>query len=168
MIPTRLATLKLSKERVSLLIAECKLCAFNEIPLVLPRFKEQPIGNENYTVAMGYTVDNLITQYRVTVGLKYEVYGILVYKEQIRFLIQDDDNIPVFSPSELFLISDPKVFWDWKITQYSTMEGILLLIGYPAILDTFEDFVCLVERNNRAIEGFLDYKRFCEKYSMFE
>lgn len=150
------------------MIVECKLCACNEVPLVLPRFKEQPVGNENYIVAMGYTVDNLITQYRVSVGLKYEVYGILVYKGQIRFLIQDDDNIPVFSPAELFLISDPNFFWDWKITQHSTIDGILLLIGYPAMLDTFEDFVCLVEQDNLAIEGFLAYKVFCEKYKISE
>ena len=71
----------------------CEKTCCNESVLLLPMQADASIGDDDFALLMGYTVESEITEYHVSEGAEYVVYGILVYKNQIRYLIQDNDGI---------------------------------------------------------------------------
>ena len=84
----------------------CHATCCNESVLLLPLRATDSVGDDNFALLMGYTVASEITKYHISKGTEYIVYGILVYKNQVRYLIQDDDGMPIFSPDELFYIGN--------------------------------------------------------------
>lgn len=142
----------------------CKKTCCNESVLLLPMRVDDSVGDDNFALLMGYTVDSEITEYHITEGTEYIVYGILVYKNQVRYLIQDNDSMPVFCPNELFCIEKSNVYWDWGIESFLVDGMPLLIIGYPAMEGSYEMLIELVKRKKDAIEKFLTYKEYTKKY----
>lgn len=136
-----------------------------ESVLLLPLQKSASIEDDNFALLMGYTVDQEITEYNITIGREYTVYGFLVYKNQVRFLIQDNDGLPFFCPDALFQIQQTEVFWDWEMTSFFVEDMPLYLVGYPAMERNYSTLIDLVVKKNEAVKRFLEYKDRCKKYS---
>lgn len=141
---------------------EYQLC--DEAILLLPTEETTSVGDDNFVLMMGFTVDQRITEYRVTKGREYTVYGILSYKGQVRFLIQDDAAMPVYCPGELFRIRTSGVYWDWGVASFSVGNIPLLLVGYPVMEGGYDELIDLVARKDEAFKQFLKYKDYAEKY----
>lgn len=148
------------------MIVVCLTDCYKEPVLLLPTQVNTPIDDENFVVVMGYTVDSQITEYHITKNVEYTVYGFFVYRNQIRYLIQDNDGIPVFCPKELFSVKKPDVYWDWEVASYSIEDKSLLLIGYPAMCGGYEELIDLISRKENAIKRFLKYKDFYNNYQI--
>lgn len=142
----------------------CKKTCCNESVLLLPMQVDASIEDDNFVLLMGYTVESEITEYHITEGIEYIVYGILVYKNQIRYLIQDNDGMPVFCPDELFHIGKSNVYWDWEIISFPVDGMPLVIIGYPAMEASYDALIDLVTRKKDAIKNFLKYKGHTEMY----
>ena len=143
----------------------CEKPCCNESVLLLPMQVDASIGDDNFVLLMGYTVESEITEYHVTEGAEYVVYGILVYKNQIRYLVQDNDGMPVFCPDELFHIGKPNIYWDWEVISFLVDGMPLFIIGYPAMEGAYDKLIDLAVRNEDAIKQFLKYKDHSEIYS---
>lgn len=141
----------------------CQTNYIAETPFVIPVCLDEPLSDSNFVCSIGYTIDSLLSEYDVSPKASYSVYGLIIYDGMTRYLIDDDKNIPILCPAELFAIKKGNLHWDWKAKQYSVNEKSLLLIGYPAEI-SYEDFISLVARKNNAIEKFLQYKEYLNQY----
>lgn len=147
--------------------AICKERRCNESVLLLPLQVDTTIDDNSFALLMGYTVDSEYTEYHISKGVEYIVYGILIYRNQIRYLIQDDDGMPIFCPEELLLIQNRSVYWDWEVLSFF-LEGMpLVLIGYPAMEGAYDKLIDLVERREKAIKRFLQYKDYAKTHGDF-
>ena len=102
--------------------------------------------------------DSHVSGYKITLGKKYTVYGILFFKNEIRYLICDDDNVPGFFPSTLFEILENYILFDWGINSYQIEDEKILLIGYSDLIKDFEHLRDLIENTPDAVRTFLEYK----------
>lgn len=135
-------------------------------PIVIPCEQESNLNINNFAVIDGYTIDSNTSGYRITLGARYQVYGLLLFREQIRYLIQDDKGIPIFCPSDLFGIESSSVYWDWEIAQYAILNTVLVFIGYPDVSASYQKLIELIESKPNAIESFLSYKEYTLKYEI--
>ena len=133
----------------------------NYPPLVLPICLESNIGDNCFVSNKEwYTVDKDLLGYSIGIGCRYEVYGILFFSNQIRYLIQDDKGMPGFFPESLFQIETREVFFDWKTAHYSVCTGELFFVGYPDLSDEYEKLRDLIDQKNNAVANFLKYKQY--------
>ena len=145
------------------MIVTCTVNKLIEPVLLLPEQVDTALDDENYVVLMGYTVDNAITEYHISKGTEYRVYGILFHKNQIRYLIQDDDSRPVFCPSQLFCIKQANVSWVWEMEIFTADEEPLAIVGYPAMEGGYDELIHLVTRKDAARKRFLKYKDYVQR-----
>lgn len=128
-------------------------------PLIIPRNPVDSLNESNFVVSSEWhTIDAHQSGYSVTKANEYTVYGILVIKNQVRFLIADDNSEPGFFPECLFSIKEHTLPLDWEINKYCVDCGTILCIGYPELCREYGSLVRILERHCSAIEDFLEYK----------
>jgi hypothetical protein len=135
-------------------------------PLVLPRAANKKLDSDNFTCYSGCTISHSIFGHDISVDKIYEVYGIMVYNGQTRYLIQDDRQIPVFCPSALFQINNTSVFWNWKVREFEIGNKKMLIISDDQFIDSYSKLIDLVDGKPSAVKSFLDSKKFMENYEM--
>lgn len=128
----------------------------NVLPLVLPIDINEELSDENFVVS-DLEATGSITGYDLSMGREYRVYGILEYDNEIRYLILDDSNIPVFHSSKLFQIIDSSLDIEWDTKVYIVNNKQLIITSYCDILD-YNSLIDLVQEKPCAIKSFLDYK----------
>lgn len=130
-------------------------------PLIIPRDPHASLSETNYVSSTEwYTIDAQLSGYCITKSKEYTVYGILVIKNQVRFLISDDNGVPGFFPDCLFSIKDRTLFFDWEVNLHSMDSGTILCIGYHELCRRYSSLVGIIEGDCKAIEEFLEYKAF--------
>lgn len=141
------------------MVVKCIVTTSNEKPLVIPKDPTKPLDENNY-VSSGeyYTIDSLWSGYPIKTGNEYTVYGILIIKNQIRYLIFNDHGIPGFYPSCLFNVVENYLYYDWGINIYQVNTEQYLLITSENIVNCYEHFCDLVDCQNDAIKRLLEYK----------
>ena len=141
------------------MIVKCNINKCSYPPLVLPYLSTEEADIDDVVVSKDcYTIDSKIDGYCITKGRDYIVYGILFYKDQIRYLICNDNNMPGFFPSILFRITEPYVWFDWEVNEYTIESEKMMIMGYSAITETYEDLRDLIDNKADAVDKFLDYK----------
>ena len=146
----------------------CNAVVSNCEPLIIPRNCRKAICDNNIVVSSEwYTIDSTLSGYSISKGKEYDVYAILIYANQIRYLLLDDYGAPGFFPAQLFLISESTILSDWRIAEYPLSSQPLYLIGFPAITQTYNDLVNLIEGKKDAIVSLLEYRKFITHYSAF-
>lgn len=146
------------------------ICTCNQLDspiLVLPNDPNFPISNNNFVSSTtGYTVDSELMGYCITVGRKYNIYGVLSYDNHLYFLTADDNGIPGFFPSDLFRMDVPLLSIDWALKSYKIEEHLLIAIGPLEFVDEYENIRDLIDGKKQAISWFLKYKEFSEYYGL--
>ena len=128
-------------------------------PLVVPYDINKDFEGENFVVSKDwYTIDATIVGYTLTQGREYQVYGILISNDDIRYLVADDNNIPCFFPSGLFSVVENYICFDWQLTKYNIDNQQYILIGYSRLTSGYEDFRDLIGLDPAAIRKFIEYK----------
>ena len=130
----------------------------NNNPLILPINSEHQIDETNFvTSCEWYTLNSEISGYNITVGKKYTVIGIIMFKNEIRYLISDDNNIPGFFPSNLFRIMESYVLYEWEIRIFPIEADQRLVIGYSELTQNYNHLIGLIDNNPNDIKLFLNY-----------
>lgn len=124
---------------------------------VIPYDIEKPINEENF-VTFGYTASvGGVERYNITVDREYDVYGIVMYKGEIYFLVQNDDALLRLYNFRLFKITYNELFCEWGMKQYYIGEDIFTIISFGYFIE-YNNFIKLLEDNKESIKVFLDYK----------
>lgn len=141
------------------MIINCVKNTENSSPIVLPYDLSHELSDMNFISSREwYSIDSNVSGYKITLGKKYTVYGILFFKNEIRYLICNDDNVPGFFPSTLFEILENYILFDWGINSYQIEDEKILLIGYSDLIKDFEHLRDLIENTPDAVRTFLEYK----------
>lgn len=135
--------------------------------LVLPNCIYDPVSEDNFVLnVVHFTIDSNQIGFCLTENQSYEVFGMLYFSNQIRYLIQDDNGIPAFLPFDLFEIADNSVCFDWEASCYYIQGEALMWIGYPVLSQSYNDFRDLFQLKREAVSQFLKYKKRIEEYSL--
>ncbi|MBI3565282.1 MAG: hypothetical protein HY079_08815 [Elusimicrobia bacterium] len=98
------------------------------------------------------------SEFPLTVGQEYPVYGMCVFEGALSFLVFDDSRRPNWAPVEIFTVVDGRVPSDWSFTSWdSTLSGVW---GYKELVSSREYFDRLAEHSEPAI---LDFHRQRER-----
>ena len=144
------------------MILKCIMTQCNYPILVLPQTRN---GYEDYVSSSeSFTIDSETFGYKLTENNFYKVYGILFYKEQIRFLIMDDDNMPGFFPSTIFMIENSLMYFDYECRKYQINNSELIIIGYSDLVNNYDEICDLMFLRESAIENFLYNKDIIDKW----
>ena len=128
-------------------------------PLVLPYVYGKSISDLNFIVSHEWhTIDSEVSGYSLSVSIEYTVYGLLFYRNELRYLIIDNNNIPGFFPADLFEIIEGYMQFDWEVNEFRIDSDRLFVIGYAELLSDYSKIRDLIDRNSSAIRAFLEYK----------
>lgn len=152
--------LNLNKElliRGTKMVIKCKKKTNNCDPLVLPRDPSKIMCESNFVCSCEwYTIDSDLSGYNITIGKKYTVNGCLIFSNQIRYLISDDNNIPGFFPYDLFEIIESYIVYDWEINIYEINSKKLVVLGCSDLFSKYDYLIDLVDNDPKAIKKYLD------------
>jgi hypothetical protein len=119
------------------------VCRANSGISLTQRFREES-GNTSSSV------------FHITVGRKYGVYAMALWRFGMGFLLVDDIPRPHWYPAQLFepLVDDipPK----WRFSNYSQKkDSVLALWGYPSIINEASHYDSLIDGKLSALKVFL-------------
>lgn len=63
-------------------------------------------------------------------------------------------------------ICNHDVPFDWKINYFKIQEGLLLIMGYGAITNNYDELIDIIERKEIALRKFVDYKDWLKKWCL--
>lgn len=138
---------------------KCRKGKIRPNPLVLPKNPNEPISEYNY-VCSGHG-DNVIGAVLTSLQT-YMVYGIIIYRGNTYYLIDNARDCVSFFPSELFQVTDNRLNDDWRICEYSLIDGKITAIGPSEI---FRDYHCIADIINgekTILSEFFKYKSYFE------
>ena len=114
---------------------------------IINTYEDYAYGNE-----VAETLGNNMNKYGIIIGKMYNIYGVLSYGSQNRFLIRDELNDWSFIPCELFEICDNNVDKNWQYNQYMIDGIILSVISYSCITNNYNSLIRLIEGDPTTIQ----------------
>jgi hypothetical protein len=106
------------------------------------------------------------------IGGDYIVYGILFAGRSVDLLVCPDGGTPMWAPSDLFEIQESSLP-PWRTCFTSQNEqyrellvdfGITALIGYDELVESFEHYIGILERESEHLEIFFSKQRFIDQW----
>lgn len=140
-------------------------------PLVLPYVYGESMSDLNFISSHEwYSIDSEpeLSGYSLTISSEYTVYGMLFYKNELRYLIADDDNMPGFFPADLFEITERYVLLDWEMNVFTIDSEKLYVIGYTELVSNYSQLRDLIDGDSCAVRDFLEYKESLETWRRLE
>jgi hypothetical protein len=138
---------------------KCIVNKSNHDPIILPQNLSEQISDMNFVSSSEFfTVDSGMSGYRISLGKKYTVMGLIIFNNELRYLISDDNNIPGFFPSDLFEIADPNILFDWEINLFQIENQQLFVVGYTELAQNYAHLVGLIDSKKQEVKKYLDYK----------
>lgn len=146
------------------LICTANYC--NASSLVLPKDPTVVLNDTNYVSSTEwYTIDRVNSGYCLRIGSLYDVFSVMIYKKEIRYLIIDENGHAGFFPSKLFSICDRFVILDWELFDYSLCGEPLLLLGPSCIVGEYNQICAIVEERAEMVRSVLEYRDSLDKWS---
>jgi hypothetical protein len=91
------------------------------------------------------------TEFHVTVGREYKVYGLLFTRAVLQYLIEDDTTAgPGWYPASLFTVACDRVSRYWCLSNWSNSERYFVVISFPEITASPLAFESLVNGDREA------------------
>ena len=101
----------------------------------------------------------------LSIGESYAVYALLFVFDRVDFLVRAPEQPPFWVPSSLFRLVDARIpaGWELCVTQarpdykclYDAFK-ISHLVGYPLLVNKYEHYVGIVERDPVEVLRFLE------------
>lgn len=100
----------------------------------------------------------------ITVGRDYAVHGMVIWENQLQFLIEDDNSLPRVLPAALFEKVNGPVPGEWWFATFDGLQAsgngrwsspLIAACGYEELLDP-EHLSALVEAEPAAVQLFRD------------
>ncbi len=150
------------------MVIRCMANRGGNSPIVLPENENLPLSNFNYIVSTeGVTIDSQISEYKLTIDKEYEVYGMLIYRSDLKFLIADDDNVPCFFSSELFVVVKNELPVDLNYKEYRLWGEDVQIIAYKALTETYSALTNLIKHQRNAVFDFMEYKKYLHEWGQY-
>lgn len=121
-------------------------------------------------MTFGYTASvGGVERYNITVDREYDVYGIVMYKGEIFFLVQNDDALLRLYNSRLFKITNNELFCEWGITDTSCLIIFLLLLHMHFKMPPpyFKNYNYIYEKYLLPLQLLIDYYHYHHLKSSF-
>ena len=110
--------------------------------------------------------NNKIVFERISLNTIYNVYGIIIFQEELKYLIYDDYEMPSWYSSDLFEVANTQLPFNWHYNFYGYNEyGLSATWGYYELVNVEEHHSALIEGDGKAEEIF--YKRKKEIDDMY-
>lgn len=116
------------------------------------------------TLEEGYL---LTTDFQLTVGDSYFVYGISLWRGILHYLTMDrHQTLPDWHPAELFVVTENLLPLEWYFRFYNKNESQYLnaLWGYRELVLDDKHYEGLIERDNECVRIFLKHKTEVDEY----
>lgn len=98
------------------------------------------------------------TEFSVDIGSEYTVYGMMLWKGVIKYLIVGNHDKPSWYPAELFEVKNDNLPLEWYF-DFSISDNLEAIWGYSELVHDSEHFDMLQERDSSAIKIFLKRKQ---------
>ncbi|MDY7568965.1 MULTISPECIES: hypothetical protein [Pseudomonas] len=101
----------------------------------------------------------------LSIGGSYVVYGLLCVFERVDFLVRAPEQPPFWAPSSLFQLVDARIPAGWQLCITQTRPDYKCLfeafkishvIGYPLLVNEYEHYIGVVERDPVEVLRFLE------------
>jgi hypothetical protein len=105
--------------------------------------------------------------YQITIGEIYTVYGILIWKNIIHYIVFDRwRSNPFPHPAELYQITDNRLpkEWYYNFYGYTTEDEINAVWGYKELVLQHEHYFKLMERDHEALDIFFTRQEEIDKF----
>jgi hypothetical protein len=114
--------------------------------------------------AIGFTS---FSEFDLAQGKEYVVYGIMLSKEVLSYLIVGEGLFPHWYPAELFKVTRNDLPSDWYFTYLREDEGFVVnaIWGYEELVETEDHFDGLSNLNKPDLEVFLGRKQQIDEAS---
>jgi hypothetical protein len=106
-------------------------------------------------IDMGYR--RLTTYKGLKIGTIYNVYGIVLFKYGLNYLVWDEYEMANWYPVELFKVNDPHIPADWYYRFLGSDTDVTAIWGYKELATSEEHYEGLIEREPADIDLF--YRR---------
>ena len=123
------------------------ICCKNEGHLL--SINDVKAGSYEKTCYKGISIDKL-----------YTIYGIVIFRGSIKYLIFDDYEMVNWYPAELFIITDGKISSLWYYHYRGNNEfGISAIWGYNELVFSDEHYTGLCEQDIESLNLFMERKK---------
>ena len=130
----------------------------NSNVIVIPHNIESPMDENNF-VSIGTTsLVGGVERYNITIDCEYDVYGIIFFRDESYFLIQNDDSLLSLYNSKLFKITINELFCEWGIKQYLIENDTFTIISFDFFIE-YNNFIRLLENGHNEVRKFFEYKQ---------
>ena len=99
------------------------------------------------------------TEFHVTVGREYAVYGLLFTGGVLHYLIYEDNLIPLWHPTSMFAVVCDRVPRCWRIANWSDSERDFVVVSFPEITESPQAFDSLSNGDRKARAAFYERKQ---------
>lgn len=100
------------------------------------------------------------TEFHVTIGREYIVYGLLFFKNTIDYLMVDDTDLPTWHPASLFRVADGHIPQTWVFNSFVHENNYLGICSWPEIAQDLEFFDRLAVGDDQARMLFFSRRSF--------
>jgi hypothetical protein len=106
------------------------------------------------------------------VGAEYTVYGLMFMSNRVDFLVCPDGTGPYWMPGNLFTVFD-SALPSWRIRLPGQLEdyeelfaifGITALVGYGELVDDYQHYVGILERDPLHLQRFFTEKQTIDRW----
>ena len=136
-------------------------CIINRLNNVNPFILIKPEGpineyDDNYYVSSRdyYTIDSNTNGYNLYIDEIYIVYGIMVFQNEMRYLLATTDIGPQWYPQQLFEIIDSMLPCDFHCGKFPSNNNTGMIISYKELATDYSQLIGLMELSPKAIEKF--------------
>lgn len=112
----------------------------------------------------GYTSSSA---FDLEVGKEYVVYGIILWKDLLSYLVMGEGMFPHWYPSELFRVTRSELPQGWYFVRFNEDEGfeVNAIWGYKELVDKEDHFDDLSNLEKSAIDIFVERKKQIDEVS---
>jgi hypothetical protein len=93
------------------------------------------------------------SRFDITIGTKYVVAGLILWKSTLNVLLCDNHNLPNTYPIELFEIEDGSMPSWWRFGRFKD-EKFQAVFGYEQLLDMHYWDLLIGQRDKAAVDAF--------------
>jgi hypothetical protein len=102
------------------------------------------------------------TEFHVTVGREYTVYGLLFTSGMPHYLIYEDNLMPLWHPPSMFAVVCDRVSRYWRLANWTDSEGYFVVVSYPEITESRQAFDSLFDGERKTRNAFYERKQLAD------
>jgi hypothetical protein len=102
------------------------------------------------------------SNYYLTDGREYVVYGIVMEKNALSYLVEDHPGVPIWEPASFFAIVSDKLSRFWQISISMDTNGYTALMSFPEMVKSEPFYTELIDDDASAKEIYSRWKRLCD------